>query len=367
MPSAFYLSTTLRGASPKGPIGFGAKVRRMTAGPSPVSARLGRVALWVLAVAAATLLALGALWSALPDPSPLARENPRTTALIEQRKLEAKGRGRRLRVQQSWVGLDRVSKRLVDAVVLAEDARFFGHEGIDWPAMRDAAKHDMAAGNFARGASTITQQLAKNLWFGTDKSLWRKAKEAVLASKLERALSKRRILALYLGVAEWGDGVFGIEAGARLRFGVSAAQLTTAQAAVMASMLPAPRRVDLDHPSRWIRERAHRLLDRMRDEGGLGNEEHLRASAELERILAGAAPPDDTGSEEPPEEESSPAVSLPAPAAPDTEASPSPSLSPEGSGERGEAPAPHAEGRELSPSGSVPLTPPVASPPDTAK
>jgi monofunctional biosynthetic peptidoglycan transglycosylase len=327
----------------------------MTAGPSPVFARLGRVTLWLLALAAVALLALGALWGTLPDPSPLARENPKTTALIEQRKLEAKGRGRRLRVQQSWVGLDRVSKRLVDAVVLAEDARFFGHEGIDWPAMRDAARHDMAAGNFARGASTITQQLAKNLWFGTDKSLWRKAKEAVLASKLERALSKRRILALYLGVAEWGDGVFGIEAGARLRFGVSAAQLTTAQAVVMASMLPAPRRVDLDHPSRWIRERAHRLLDRMRDEGGLGNDEHLRASAELERILAGAAPPDDTGSEEPPEEESPPASAAEPASPPESEPAAAPT-----SGSEPETLEPKPE--EPSPAAPTPSDPTPAPP-----
>jgi monofunctional biosynthetic peptidoglycan transglycosylase len=281
----------------------------MPAAPSPVFPRIARVAFWILAVAGVGLLALGALWVALPDPAPLARDNPRTTALIEQRKREAKANGRTLRPQQTWIGLDRVSKPLLQAVLLSEDARFFGHEGIDWAAMRDAAKHDLATGSFARGASTITQQLAKNLWFGTDKSIVRKAKEAVLAAKLERALSKRRILALYLGVAEWGDGVFGVEAGARYRFGVSAAQLTTAQAVLMASMLPAPRRVDLDHPSRWVRGRALRLLDRMRDEGGLPNEAHLQASAELERILSGAAPPDDTGSEEPPvsEEEEPPA------------------------------------------------------------
>ena len=275
----------------------------MPAARSLVPGRVGRVLLWILAGVGACLLVAGALWNLLPDPSPLARENPKTTALIEQRKAEAREKGRTLRPQQSWVGLERISKRLVEAVILSEDARFFGHEGIDWTAMRDAAKHDLAKGSFARGASTITQQLAKNLWFGTEKSIWRKAKEAVLAAKMERALSKRRILSLYLGVAEWGDGVFGVEAGARHRFGVSATQLTTAQAVLMASMLPAPRRVDLGRPSRWLRSRSHRLLDRMRDEGGLSNEEHLRASAELERILSGAAPADDSGSEEPPEEE----------------------------------------------------------------
>ncbi|HSM92749.1 MAG TPA: monofunctional biosynthetic peptidoglycan transglycosylase [Anaeromyxobacteraceae bacterium] len=336
----------------------------MPAARSLVPPRIARVLLWTLAAAGAFLLLVGAMWIALPDPLPLARENPKTTALIEQRKAEAKEKHRAFRVRQSWVGLDRVSRRMVDAVVMSEDARFFGHDGFDWAAMRDAAKHDLAKGSFARGASTLTQQLAKNLWYGTNKSLWRKAKEAVLASKLEHALSKRRILALYLGVAEWGDGVFGVEAGARARFGVSAAQLTTAQAVVMASMLPAPRRVDLAHPSRWLRSRSHRLLDRMRDEGAIGNEEHLRASAELEQILAGPAPAGDTEevpSEEEPEDAplvvSTPAREAPAakgegpeerrePAA-ETEGTraaadaaqptPSPGLSPAEAGERGEA------------------------------
>jgi len=275
----------------------------MPSARSHVPARLGRAVLWLLAAAGLLLLLVGAIWVTLPDPVTLARENPRTTALMEQRKAEAKQKRRRYQPKQTWVGLDRVSRRLVEAVVASEDARFFGHDGLDWAAMRQAAKHDLARGNFARGASTITQQLAKNLWFGTEKSLWRKLKEAVGAWKIEHALSKRRVLALYLNVAEWGEGVFGVEAGAARHFGVSAAQLTTAQAVVMASMLPAPRRVDLAHPSAWLRRRALRLLDRMRDEGRLPNDEHLRASVERERILAGPAPASDTGSEEPPDEE----------------------------------------------------------------
>jgi monofunctional glycosyltransferase len=258
--------------------------------------------------AAALLVAVGvssgvvaALWVTLPDPAPLARENPRTTALIEQRRAEAKARKRAFRPRQSWIPLERVSRRFQEAVILSEDANFFGHEGIDWDAMREAAEHDLARGRFARGASTITQQLAKNLWFGTEKSLWRKAKEAVLAAKLERAASKRRILALYVNVAEWGDGVFGIEAGSRFRFGTSAQGLSTAQAVVMASLLPAPLRVDLGHPSTWLKRRARRLLDRMRAAGRIDAGEHRHASAELERILAGPAPKEDR--EEPPEDE----------------------------------------------------------------
>ncbi len=253
------------------------------------------------AALAMLVVGLAILWVTLPDPSPLARTPPATTALIEQRRAEARAHRRSFHPQRTWVSLDRVPRYAVDAVILSEDARFFGHEGIDWEATREAAEHDLARGHFARGGSTITQQLAKNLWLGTEKSLFRKGKEAVLAWKLERALSKRRILALYLNVAEFGNGVFGIEAGARARFGVGAADLSVAQAVVLASMLPAPRKVDLDEPSTWIQRRSRRLLDRMAQAGRLSAEEHERASAELERILAGPRPAEDQ--EEPPEED----------------------------------------------------------------
>jgi len=258
-------------------------------------------ALAALAVAVLGAGASAALWVALPDPAPLARENPRTTALIEQRRAEAKERRRAFRPHQAWVPLDRISPRLVQAVLLSEDANFFGHDGIDWEAVRDAAEHDLRVGRFARGASTLTQQLAKNLWLGTEKSLWRKLKEAVLAAKLERAASKKRILALYMNVVEMDDGVFGVEAGARHRFGTSAADVSTAQAVLLASMLPAPRRADLSRPSSWLRTRSRRLLDRMRDARRIGPDEHLAASAELERILAGPSPADDR--QEPPEDD----------------------------------------------------------------
>jgi monofunctional glycosyltransferase len=189
-------------------------------------------------------------------------------------------------------------------------------------AVRDAAEHDLRVGRFARGASTITQQLAKNLWLGTRKSLWRKVEEAVLAAKLERTLSKRRILALYLNVVELDDGVFGAEAGARHRFGTSAADLSAAQAAVLASLLPAPRRVDLAHPSSWLKSRSRRLLDRMLAAGRVSAEEHLRASAELERILAGPVPTDDR--EEPPEDEAATVAAAPRAAAETPTAAPIP-------------------------------------------
>jgi monofunctional biosynthetic peptidoglycan transglycosylase len=257
-----------------------------------------------IATGAALALAIGGiavLWVSLPDPASFARTAPRTTALIEQRRAEARAKKRALHVQRTWVPLERIPQHVRDAVILSEDARFFGHEGIDWEATRAAAEHDLARGRLARGGSTITQQLAKNLWLGTERSLWRKAKEAVLAWKLERALAKPRILALYFNVVELGDGVFGFEAGARARFGVGVSDLSLAQAVVLASMLPAPRKVNLDQPSTWFQRRSRRLLDRMVQAGRVTADEHRRASAELERILAGPRPEADA--DEPPEEE----------------------------------------------------------------
>jgi monofunctional biosynthetic peptidoglycan transglycosylase len=264
-----------------------------------------------LFVAVAAACAMAGLWLALPDPAGLAGENPRTTALIEQRRAEARAARRPFRPRQAWIPLDRISPMLVKAVLASEDANFFGHDGLDWEAIRDAAEHDLKVGRFARGASTVTQQLARNLWLGTEKSLWRKVKEAVLAAKLEHALSKKRILALYLNVVEMGDGVFGVEAGARDRFGTSAASLSPAQAVVLASVLPAPRRVDLGRPSSWLKTRSRRLLDRMREHGRLSADEHRSASADLERILAGPTPRDDR--EEPPDEEQAGAAPGPPP------------------------------------------------------
>lgn len=255
--------------------------------PRPPRSRLARLLLAAAALAVTGALALGALWVALPDPKALAQKNPTTTALIEQRKAEAARAKRRYRPVQAWVPLERISRRLVEAVLASEDAKFFGHGGFDWEALQDAARHDLAKGRFARGASTISQQTAKNLWLGTEKSLLRKAKEAVLTAKLERALPKRRILAIYLNVAEWGVGVFGVEAGARHHLGVGAGSLTTAQSVLMASMLPAPRRVDLRRPAPWLVRRATGLLDRLHAEKQIDDGEHRSASAELARLLGG--------------------------------------------------------------------------------
>ena len=267
-----------------------------------------------LALAAA---ALSILWISLPEVGWLAARNPRTTALIEQRRAEARRAGRREPHEPRFVPLERVAPRLAEAVVLSEDAAFFGHAGFDFREIRNAVAESVERRRFGRGASTITQQLARNLFLGTERTLGRKVKEALLAVKLERALSKRRILALYLNVAEWGQGVFGAEAAARTRFGVSPSDLSTAQAALLAAMLPAPRRANLAHPAPWLAQRARRVVDLLLRYGKIDPDEHRHASAELERILAGPLPPEEAPVEPPPEddgEETEPAAPPPLPA-----------------------------------------------------
>ena len=244
------------------------------------------------------LAGFAGLWVTLPDPLTVRAKNPRTTAVMEQRRAEARAQGRALRIHQSWVGLERISPALVNAVLVSEDARFYAHGAFDWTEVEAAADDSLRSGRALRGASTLTQQLAKNLWLGTERSAWRKAKEAVLAVKLERSVPKRRILALYLNVAEWGDGVFGAEAAARTRFGVAAADLTSAQAALLAAMLPAPRRADLAHPSRWLARRARRVLDRLLEAGRIDAVEHARADSELAWYLDRSS-----GDEDPPDAE----------------------------------------------------------------
>ena len=264
--------------------------RRPRPPPRPIRRFATRAA---VVVGAASLVAaswVAVLWFTLPDVEHLARRNPTSTALIEQRRAEAAETGRRFAPRQRWIALDRVSPRVVHAVILSEDAKFFGHEGFDWEAIRDAAERGVEQGRFSRGGSTITQQLAKNLYLGTERTLSRKVKEALLAAKLERALSKRRILALYLNVAEWAPGTFGVEAASQRWFGCSASQLSTAQAAILASMLPAPRKASLGPAPRWLARRAHRCVARMRAAGRIDAAEQAWARAEVDRLLAGSGP-----------------------------------------------------------------------------
>jgi monofunctional biosynthetic peptidoglycan transglycosylase len=202
-----------------------------------------KLALALLAV----LMAGGAyFWLGMPSRAEvhaLARENPGLTSVMRQREDEVRRAGRNPRSQRSWVPIARISRHLVHAVLAAEDQKFFGHEGVDWDAIKESVEVNRARKRFARGGSTITQQLAKNLFFTTHKSLVRKARELMVARWLEEDLSKRRILELYLNVIEWGDGIYGCQAAARRYYGRDCSDLGAPEAAGLAAMIPNPRRL----------------------------------------------------------------------------------------------------------------------------
>jgi monofunctional biosynthetic peptidoglycan transglycosylase len=271
-------------------------------GRAPRRGRAGRLAWVALILLALVVLGASALWLSLPDPAPLAARAPATTALIEQRRAEASRSGKPFRPDYRPVTLDRISPRLQRAVVASEDASFFAHAGFDWEEIGNAAAQNWKAGRTVRGASTITQQLAKNLWLGTERSYLRKVREALLTVKMERSLGKRRILTLYLDVAEWGNGVFGAEAAAHRWFGTGARDLSPAQASVLAAMLPAPRRAALAPAPRWLARRARRILGLLERNGTVTAVEAPAARAELERLLAAPPTLPTDAEEEPPED-----------------------------------------------------------------
>ncbi|HEU5322154.1 MAG TPA: monofunctional biosynthetic peptidoglycan transglycosylase, partial [Methylomirabilota bacterium] len=198
-----------------------------------------------------------------PDVASLAHRRPATTTFIERYRAEQRAAGRPDRVERTWVGYAAISPHLKRAVLVAEDIGFFSHRGFAVDEVRDAVTRAIEEREPPRGASTLTQQLAKNLWLSPSRSPLRKAREAVLAWQLERALGKRRILELYLNVAEFGPGVSGAEAAARRYFGVAAADLDPGQAAALAAGLPSPRAWHPGATSAAYRRRVETILRRM--------------------------------------------------------------------------------------------------------
>jgi monofunctional biosynthetic peptidoglycan transglycosylase len=185
---------------------------------------------------------------------------PKTTAFMERRKRELARSGQGSRLEWIPVPLSRISASVPLAVVAAEDARFYEHNGVDWEAVRGAIERDWESRNLRHGASTITQQLAKNLYLSPGRTPWRKLREWAIARRLEARLTKRRILELYLNVVELGPRTFGMEAAARRYFGKSASGLSDLEAATLAAVIPSPRIYDpVRHPQRVAR-RARRIL-----------------------------------------------------------------------------------------------------------
>jgi monofunctional glycosyltransferase len=199
----------------------------------------------------------------LPDVRALATTNPTTTAWMELRAREAKAAGKPLRHEHRWVPYNRISQHLKRAVLVAEDDGFWDHEGIDLESLKEAVQEDMAKGRPLRGGSTITQQLAKNLYLSPSRDPLRKLRELIIARRLEAAITKARILEIYLNVIEWGDGVWGAEAAARRYFGVSAASLGPEQAALLAGAIINPRLYSPARPPRRLLRRQRMIMARM--------------------------------------------------------------------------------------------------------
>src|SRR5688572_14247075 len=216
-----------------------------------------------LVVVALLFAGLVVVYLMLPDVRVLATSNPPTTAFMELRADEAEAEGRKVRRIYQWVPYRRISPHLKRAVLVAEDSAFWDHEGIDIEQIKVSIETAIQKGDVPRGASTITQQLAKNLYLSPSRDPLRKVKELIITRRLEAALTKARILEIYLNVVEWGDGIWGAEAAARQYFGVSAASLTPAQAALLAGSLINPIRYSPGNPPTRLLRRQQIILARM--------------------------------------------------------------------------------------------------------
>jgi monofunctional biosynthetic peptidoglycan transglycosylase len=215
------------------------------------------------ALAAALFAVLAYAYYTLPDVRPLKTSNPTTTAFMELRDREARANGRTPRRIQQWVRYDRISQELKRAVLVAEDDAFWQHEGVDLDQLELSLELDWTRGRLARGGSTITQQLAKNLYLSPSKNPLRKLRELVIARRLEAELKKSRILELYLNVIEWGDGIYGAEAAARTYFHMSASSLGPEESALLAAAIVNPRVLNPARPNTRLIRRQQLILRRM--------------------------------------------------------------------------------------------------------
>lgn len=199
----------------------------------------------------------------LPDVSGLKTRNPKKTAIMAMRAKQAEKGGTEYAIRQSWVPFEHIPQILKDTVRIAEDAGFYWHKGVDYDELKEAIKKNIQEKKFVRGGSTITQQLAKNLYLSTEKNLSRKIKEYLIARRLEKALSKDRIFELYLNVIEFGPGIFGIDAASQYHFGCSVSDLTLEEIVRLVAVIPKPLSIDPRGDSPWLRWRCRWLLHKL--------------------------------------------------------------------------------------------------------
>lgn len=206
---------------------------------------------------------IGYIYLTLPDVRRLAKENPKTSAFMQLRIDEARANDRKFSIRHQWVSYSRISPALKRAVIVTEDAAFFDHDGIDLEEIRASLEKNWEEGQFLRGASTITQQLAKNLYLSPSRNPLRKVKELLITRRLEAALTKQRIFEIYLNLIEWGDGIFGCEAASRAYFGKACASLDYEEAALLAGSIINPREHSPAKPTRRLLRRQQIILRKM--------------------------------------------------------------------------------------------------------
>ena len=234
------------------------------------------------------VVAISAYLVWLPDVRFLTLANPKTTAYIQLFVRSQTAKGKKPVVMMQWTPLSQMSPHLKHAVVIAEDDMFYRHNGVDWESVKMALDYDIKKGKLARGASTITQQVARNLFLSPSRNPLRKVKEMLIAYKLERALTKERILEIYLNIAEWGVGIYGAQAASRVYFGKDSSMLTVEESVALAAALPSPWR--LNPPKQTGPKMAKRkevLIARMRRAGYLPpevSEEDIELPEEIEGV-----------------------------------------------------------------------------------
>lgn len=218
------------------------------------------MAIQVKRILAALIVTIGILWLfwlndqlMIPNVEILKTQNPEMTAFMRRYNGDKP-------LEHIWVPYSKISPHLKEAVVIAEDGRFFEHEGVDWEAFREAVRKNWEEKKFRWGGSTITQQVAKNLYLSPSKNPFRKLREMLIAMKMEQSLSKQRILEIYLNIAEWGKGIYGAQAAANYYFGMNAANLGPRQAAWLAAILPNPRHYQIRRESPHLLRRVEKIL-----------------------------------------------------------------------------------------------------------
>ena len=189
--------------------------------------------------------------------------NPSTTAFMEERLEILRQKNPAATLHMQWAPYEKISSHLKRAIIAAEDSKFLEHEGFDFEAIQKAYEKNLKKGRLVAGGSTISQQLAKNLFLSGQKTPWRKIQEALITLMLENVMSKRRIMEIYLNVIEWGNGVFGAEAAIRHYYGASASSISPEQAARLAAMIPNPRFYDRHRSAPWLSKKTGIILSRM--------------------------------------------------------------------------------------------------------